>query len=281
MSPALLYTVLILVPFLLMGSIVRGLYLTGVINYTPSFEGLIRPMLSITLSLALCLMAYISEQKERLISILWVAFVLLFFGGLFIIAALMPKLAFIDSEIVVISRTFLGFFLWVVITNVARSQKTDPIFLLCIFFLITDCVSGLLTNYAVPFLTLQYPGFAEENRGVLALLMAFILLLGSFGVLGTAALKSVSATSEAPDLANGGEKERQEACERISERSKLTNRETEVLYYVSQGHSIKKIAESLFISTSTVQSHVKNLYRKTGLHTRQEVIDCVNDEKHH
>ncbi len=110
--------------------------------------------------------------------------------------------------------------------------------------------------------------------------MAFILLLGSFGFLSTTALKSALATpaSPAPQKSAGNET-RQEACKRISERCKLTTREAEVLYYVSQGHSIKKIAESLFISTSTVQSHVKSLYRKTEHHTRQEIIDYVSSEE--
>ena len=45
----------------------------------------------------------------------------------------------------------------------------------------------------------------------------------------------------------------------------------------SQGNSLRKVAETMFISTSTAQSHVKSVYRKLGIHSKQELIDLVSD----
>ena len=268
--------VLILVLFLLVGSVVRGLNSIGVMGYLPSVENSLRPVMSIILSLILCLAVFVSTQSERLINVVWIVFVLIFFVGLFITAALLPETASFDSEIVVVSRTFLGFFLWVAIVNVARRQKADPLFLLCVFFLITDSVSGVLTNYFIPFFTTQDPGFYKDNAGISALLMAFVLLLGSFAFLGTRAF-SATSPHQVSQRQEPGYEPRREACMRIAESCKLTARETDMLYFISQGHSIKKIAAVLFISTSTVRTHVKSLYRKTDRHTRQEIIDYVNE----
>ena len=57
----------------------------------------------------------------------------------------------------------------------------------------------------------------------------------------------------------------------------LTARETDVLLLVSEGRSYQKIADSLGISLGTVQGHVKCLYRKLGVHTKQEVIELVRN----
>ncbi len=42
----------------------------------------------------------------------------------------------------------------------------------------------------------------------------------------------------------------------------ITNREKEVLYLISYGHTIKEIAQRLYISPHTVLSHKKNLFEK-------------------
>lgn len=40
---------------------------------------------------------------------------------------------------------------------------------------------------------------------------------------------------------------------------------------------MKKVADTLVISAGTVQSHVKRIYRKLDCHSRQEVIDLVDE----
>ena len=57
----------------------------------------------------------------------------------------------------------------------------------------------------------------------------------------------------------------------------LTPRETDVLELVARGYSVRKISETLCISPSTVQGHMRNVYAKLGLHSRQEVIDRCQD----
>ena len=53
----------------------------------------------------------------------------------------------------------------------------------------------------------------------------------------------------------------------------LTKREIEVLTLVGDGVTTDSgLAAELHISTSTVQSHVKSLYRKTGLHSRTDLV---------
>jgi DNA-binding NarL/FixJ family response regulator len=58
----------------------------------------------------------------------------------------------------------------------------------------------------------------------------------------------------------------------VPERATLTPREREVLQLVAEGHTSPEIAERLFISPRTVETHRSNLMRKLGLRTPADVV---------
>ncbi len=56
-------------------------------------------------------------------------------------------------------------------------------------------------------------------------------------------------------------------------RSPLTAREWEVLDLLCDGNATDEIAHELFLSTETVRSHVKSIYRKLGVNSREQAVD--------
>ena len=54
--------------------------------------------------------------------------------------------------------------------------------------------------------------------------------------------------------------------------SKLTARETEVLRLLADGLEPEKIAAQLFISRRTVGTHLENIMRKLGVHSRAQAV---------
>ena len=57
----------------------------------------------------------------------------------------------------------------------------------------------------------------------------------------------------------------------------LTEREGEVFALLARGRDVGYIEQALFISRNTVNTHRKNLYRKLGIHTQQELLSLIED----
>lgn len=66
------------------------------------------------------------------------------------------------------------------------------------------------------------------------------------------------------------------SVQRLAADNGLTDREADVLRLLAIGRSRPRIAETLGISESTVGTHVQQIYRKLGVHSRQELLDLLS-----
>lgn len=65
-----------------------------------------------------------------------------------------------------------------------------------------------------------------------------------------------------------------------NQNSPLTKRETEILEQVANGKSRSKIAKEMFIDLETVKSHIKNIYVKLNVHSREDAIKQAKTNKY-
>lgn len=61
----------------------------------------------------------------------------------------------------------------------------------------------------------------------------------------------------------------------LAEKWGLTKRESEIVGLLIKGRDGQAIAERLFISEGTVKVHVRNIYKKMDIHSKQDLIDIV------
>lgn len=64
-------------------------------------------------------------------------------------------------------------------------------------------------------------------------------------------------------------------AEEMGKQFLLSDREVEVLSLYALGFTQKRVADELYISQGTAHAHIKRIYSKTGLHSRQEIIDYM------
>jgi DNA-binding NarL/FixJ family response regulator len=66
---------------------------------------------------------------------------------------------------------------------------------------------------------------------------------------------------------------------KIRNKSDLTEREKDVLEFIVKGSGDKDIAKNLFISISTVRTHIDSIFMKFGVNNKRELIIKVLSEK--
>lgn len=83
----------------------------------------------------------------------------------------------------------------------------------------------------------------------------------------------LTAVRRAPHSLRRGRANRSDKLARVVLGEKrLTDREATVLRALSEGLTNPEIADALHITTRTVHSHVRKIFRKLGVHSRRELI---------
>lgn len=68
-------------------------------------------------------------------------------------------------------------------------------------------------------------------------------------------------------------------CLAVAARCGLSERETEIMTLFAKGRNLAYIQEQLCLSKSTVSTHRQHIYQKLGVHSSQEMIDLIQEEK--
>lgn len=136
----------------------------------------------------------------------------------------------------------------------------------------------LIWNYVSYFWgeTSVYWGNSEFIRAPLDLTIIFWLIINVatlYYVYHRVFLKTFAESKEAVtknDTAN--------RIEEVCEQFKLTPREKELIELIYGGKSNKEIADTLFLSESTVKTHIYNIFRKMDVKNRVGVICVINGD---
>ncbi len=97
------------------------------------------------------------------------------------------------------------------------------------------------------------------------------------GAAGTDAASHLAVTST-PEPAAPSRDAHAAAMDAFAARHGLSEREAEVFRLWVTGHGLKHIQNTLFISESTVKTHLRSIYRKCDTHNRAEIIELFERE---
>lgn len=82
--------------------------------------------------------------------------------------------------------------------------------------------------------------------------------------------------AEGPVVAQAAQPSLDERIGELASSYMLSARETEVFRLWATGHTLKYIQEKLYLSPSTVKTHVRHIYDKTGVHSRSEIVELLD-----
>ena len=215
----------------------------------------------------------LSRSASGASSFFWGSFMLLLTIFLYCIALLNPVHVGLCAEIVLPSLPLAMVLLWLLGFEWAR--RSDRKIAQYIMVAIPLIIVGM-NVVADAFGTMPFgnSGFMANTVNAVALAMAFLMAFFFFlwmilGVDGIYPQRGIEGASDGQE----------EAVRRLSSQYDLTQRECDVMRLLSKGHTQKRIAQDLGLSINSVQTYAKSLYRKMGVHSRQDLIDLVCDAK--
>lgn len=119
----------------------------------------------------------------------------------------------------------------------------------------------------------------ESNEQMLDMTIFFWLVINAANCVLLYRRDFVQSYLDTPAVVPENSVSAEPAWEQIRETYALTRRELEILQEIYSGRSNTQIAETLFISESTVKAHVYHLFRKMKVKSRVEAVCLVRDEK--
>ena len=169
--------------------------------------------------------------------------------------------------------------LWCMAANTARENRipATPLFACAL------CVTGVaqLVGTVVGIVFQDSLGQGGAALTGVALVAVYLVVMVSLFLFKD---RSLSGTQEPPrsaaqDSSVDDETAQIDArCHALARDHGLTPRETELLVQLAQGRTLRAISEKLTVSENTVKYHVKSIYQKLGVHTRDEIIDLVKED---
>lgn len=274
--------------FLVVGSAVRGIIDLQYVG-APVARGL-SPEASALVALAAVGVAawqgrHAGMRPERQLLVLfavvlWLGLALVFLGGLFAFLVTDAKQA--GGDVVVVSRTLMELVLWLLLCDTAAVHRVPAVPLFLVGGVFVELVSWAVSYVLIPMLahTSVAQSMLLDNSLVLALVFGVVAaaLVGAGAYL---VLRHVGVPGAA--VADGGVAPRARVGEARTSMGVvdgvLTEREGAVAHLYMRGYSLQKVADELHITKSTAQSHIKHVYRKLDVHSRDELIELFDGDE--
>lgn len=127
---------------------------------------------------------------------------------------------------------------------------------------------GLLVVFSLSWL-----GYPTNRSSVLEISAAHNTAPRNEAVLPIGRIDKPDDPGEAGSITSSADTTIDGICQRLTEEHGLSGREAEILGYLARGRSQPYIREELVLSKNTVATHVKHIYQKLGVHSRQELLD--------
>ncbi|WP_080798350.1 LuxR C-terminal-related transcriptional regulator [Arabiibacter massiliensis] len=166
-----------------------------------------------------------------------------------------------------------------VFCEISYARRTYPFESVCfgMIFMTGFIDTGLIVGILVDFLHLDSSQYASLMTAV-----GYVLIFGLLAAISEGQRYLDPETGVASgrrlktELQNSLEAKHRKLHDTLVKQAKLTAREQDILDELLRGRSTISIAGSFNISENTVKSHVQSIYKKLGIHSKQEMLEKFN-----
>ncbi|MEG0072483.1 MAG: LuxR C-terminal-related transcriptional regulator [Raoultibacter sp.] len=243
----------------------------------------------LTMTICVVITARMLRGKHNTMTIgIWVLMQVLAFGALFLYAAIPGNLEFGAVFTTTLNAVMVGFTWYIVIAFMSYGWRCPY------YYAITGWIVWLGARAVARIALMKlYP--VSTNDSLMIVLISGLLIFSAQVVFVQFIGISKRGQEEAEDVAtekrttlqklmglDGNENlagirqaSMQHNAEEMGKQFLLSEREIEVLALYALGFTQQRVADELYITAGTAHAHIKRIYSKTGLHSRQEIIDYL------
>ena len=167
-----------------------------------------------------------------------------------------------------------GIILWCMVAHTVHDTKLPAALLFSCTLVCTNAAQ--MAGALVGMLNAHTLGQGDIALTAVALVAIYLLAMVSLFLFKDKTLRGFDAVAEegAPAAEQQGDA-LEVRCAHVAEAHGLTPRESEILVHLGQGRTARAISEKLVVSENTVKYHIKSIYQKLDVHSRDEVIDLI------
>lgn len=193
-------------------------------------------------------------------------------GGLLLILLAQP-LSSIGYGLFNVGYRFIELLVWGLCAHLAYTRKIEPVWIVALN--VGVWTLGRYIGFVGASAVLEVAPDPMSSGGIVlaclfALLVAALFLASSNNLVEGWGIERVDSDSRSANLVRLG-------CEQLAEQRGLSPREQDILIATAQGLTRAEVAETLTISEETVKTHLKHIYRKLGIASKDELIALANE----
>lgn len=266
----------VILSFVLATGLIRWVLYREVLSFIPQGTSILFINgISMASSLVILFVFYRNENFRWASYLTWIIYTLICFSGLLLMAFQNPGQTDIGGSIVLMSRANFGFLLFILFVAHTLHGESDKVVQCFAGYALIDAAANVLSFMLIPEILSALSIEFSDTTAAMSVLIILIIIGVSFVFFARATFhylhKGDLIDSEA------GEDMLDEKVLAYAEHTQLSAREKEVLALIYRGFTFNKIAEVLFISPNTVTTHAKSIYKKLHVHSKQELIDHINE----
>lgn len=159
--------------------------------------------------------------------------------------------------------------MWLIIVNISRSTRASTVLATTTIF---------AAHHLGVFLGQQAAWALGDFETQLSIVSVFLIVAAaSYMFEGTDA--SLVFDSPTPEEVGGDADTLDDRISSVAAAHGLTPRESELFSYWATGHNSRYIQDKMGVSAETVKTHIRHIYEKCGVHSREEVIALLGEDR--
>lgn len=229
-------------------------------------------------ALALAVAIYFAPKNNDQFRIFFPVSFTIVATGFLLLPFLSQEYQFVFSIFTYLIFSIASMIMMMLCATEASEHKFNPLAIYGIFagfvylFTRTGRIISSLSTYSINF------GFSQLL--ILALLVIYLLSIIMISTrIGSSFVSKKSNLQESkPANEKSSSNTLEETCKSIASQYRLTPRESEILIYLARGRDVSFISNDLVVSSNTIRAHCKAIYKKTGVHSRQELLSLIESQ---